>query len=327
MEDHNLEREYYSDGNAARLLERKVADLFGQKAALWCPTGTMAQAIAARIYAERTGHKKLILHPTSHLLLHENDGYRHAHHLDAGPIGEWSSVITADLLKGNAACAFLELPQRHNGGLLPSWEQLSALKKKSLETGLALHLDGARIWSCRPYYGNRSYADITAGFSSIYVSLYKDIGAVGGAVLIGNKDFIAEAEVWRSRLGGLMIEPWPMICDALRLIDHRLGQMEAFVTRAREIASCLAQADHIMIEPEVPHTNMFHVRLPCTMRNAEIARDKVAEQTSIWLASRFWDLEGTDVCSMEMAVGEKAAAVPLGDIQKAVTMLASSIGA
>lgn len=321
MEEHDFDTEYFGSGEATALLERKTADIFGKEAALWFPTGTMAQGVAAQIFARKTGNKRLLLHPTSHLLLHENDGYLHAHHLEAKQIGNWNNAITADLLDKEAACAFVELPQRHNGGLLPSWEQLEALKKRADELGLALHLDGARIWSCRPFYNNRSYADIAAGFSSVYVSLYKDIGAIGGAVLLGDKDFVSEAENWRSRLGGLMIEPWPMVCDALRLLDRRLDQMPAFVSHARDLATRLKQLNHITLEPEVPHVNMFHIKLPCSAQKAEAARDAAAKQTGIWLASRFWDYEGPDQCSMEVTVGEKAASVPTDELVKAAEIL------
>ncbi len=321
MDEQNFGNELFSSGAATALLEEKIAGIFGREAALWCPTGTLAQSIAARIHARKTGKNRLLLHPTSHLLLHENDGYRHAHHLEATQIGTWNSVIAADLLDEEAACAFVELPQRHNGGLLPSWQQLSMLKKNGSERGLALHLDGARIWSCPPYYDNRSYADIAAGFSSIYVSLYKDIGAIGGAVLIGDADFISEAEIWRSRLGGLMVQPWPMVCDALRLLDHRLSQMAGFVSHAREVATRLTQLDTIVIKPDVPHVNMFHIRLPCNTQKAEVARDEAAEQTGIWLASRFWDYEDPDQCSMEVTVGEKAVSVPIDEFVRAVEIL------
>lgn len=322
MEEQEFDTEYFGSGETTALLERKIADIFGKEAALWCPTGTMAQGIAAQIHARKTGNNRLLLHPTSHLLLHENDGYRYAHHLEALQIGNWDSAVTADLIDEKAACAFVELPQRHNGGLLPSWEQLTELKKRADDLGLALHLDGARIWSCRPFYNNRSYADITDGFSSIYVSLYKDIGAIGGAVLLGDKDFITEAEVWRSRLGGLMIEPWPMVCDALRLLDRRLDQMPGFVSHARDLAARLQQSDHIRLEPEIPHVNMFHVRLPCSAQKAETARDAAARQTGIWLASRFWDYEDPDQCSMEVTIGEKALAVPVDELINAVEILA-----
>ncbi len=325
MEQQQLITEYLISGPMVEHLEEKVAALFGKPAAMWCPTGTMAQAIAARIYAGQSGTNRLLLHPTSHLLLHEHDGYQQAHALNASLVGQWRQPITAELLDGNAACAFVELPQRHSGNLLPSWNELTALKQKANQVNLPLHMDGARVWSSQTYYKNRTFAEIANGFNSIYVSLYKDIGAIGGAVLIGEQAFMAEARLWRARLGGLLIEPWPMIADALRLLDIRLEQMPGFVARAQQLAGLLVQINGIQVDPQPPHTNLFHVLLPCSSEAAEKARDAAAQATGVWLAKRFWAYEGEHQCAMEITVGEKAAAIPDDEFFNAIKIMVASI--
>lgn len=325
MTDRQFDREYLLQGPAIEHFESKIAELFGKQAAMWCSTGTLAQGIAARIYADKRPNQPLLLHCTSHLQLHEEDGYRHAHGLDARTIGKWREPVTAELLDEDTACAFIELPQRHSGGLLPTWEQLTALKQKASELQLPLHMDGARIWSCRPYYENSSYAEIVSGFDSIYVSLYKDIGAIGGALLIGDNDFIKQARIWRTRLGGLLVEPWPMVCDALRLLDKRLAQMPRFVARAGELAALIAPMDKIRIDPQPPQINLFHGLLPCSAAQAEAARDHAAIKTGVWLAKRFWNYEGNEQCAMEITIGEKACDIPDGKFADAVAALLDSI--
>ncbi len=325
MHQHQLSAEFLITGEAVDQLEGKVAALLGKPAAIWCPSGTMAQAIAARIYAARRNTTRLLLHPTSHLLLHEQDGYQYAHGLTADTIGQWRQPLSADMLDGNAACAFIELPQRHSGGMLPDWETLSALKQRAAELELPLHMDGARLWSCRPFFDNRRFAEITDGFQSVYVSLYKDIGAMGGALLAGESDFIHQAKTWRHRLGGLLIEPWPMICDALRLLDKRLQQMPAFVARAQQLAGLLASIDDIQVDPQPPHTNLFHVLLPCSADKAEAARDQAARDTGVWLAKRFWAYEHENQCAMEITIGEKALAIPDEQFVEAVRILAANM--
>ncbi|MCK0070945.1 threonine aldolase family protein [Kordiimonas laminariae] len=325
MEQNGFDKELFTSGDAANLLQKKVAELFGKAAALWFPTGTMAQAVAGRIYAEHAGHNTIQLHPTSHLLLHEADGYEVAHNLQAEIYGSWASTVSHEQLNPDAAGIFIELPQRHNGSLLPTWEELNAVKKKAKECNLPLHMDGARIWACRDYYQNRSYAEIAEGFSSIYVSLYKDIGAIGGAVLIGGKGFIKEAEIWQHRLGGLMIEPWPMICDALRLLDTRLQQMPEFIQQAKAMVTALQDIPNLKISPNEPHTNMFHINLPCSAEKAEAARDKAATETGVWLGNRFWEYEGPNKCSLEITVGEKALALEIDAFKKAVTAMVAAL--
>lgn len=321
MAERSFDAEYFLSGRAVEELESKLASLFGMESAMWCPTGTLAQGIAARLYTEAGRNRKLLLHPSSHLLLHEDDGYRIAHGLEASVTGSWNDPLTADILHGDAACLFVELPQRHSGGVLPAWDELEALKERAASLGLPVHMDGARVWACKTYYDDRSFAEIAAGFESVYVSFYKGVGAIGGAALIGRNDFVVEAEKWRTRLGGLLAAPWPMVCDALRLLDRRIAQMPFFVSRARDIAHALGKLEGALIRPSCPHTNMFHVILPFAADVAKRARDRVARDTAVWLGDRFWDYEGNATCAMEITVGEKAAAMSDSEIAAAVSAL------
>src|SRR5262249_58225061 len=95
----------------------------------------------------------------------------------------------------------LELPQRDLGGQLPVWRDLRAQATWAGANGVSMHLDGSRLWQCGPFY-RRPLREIAALFDTVYVSLYKDLGALGGCVLAGAKDVIAEARVWRVRHGG-----------------------------------------------------------------------------------------------------------------------------
>lgn len=327
MDREGFAAEMYLGGPMVAALETKIAGLLGKPAAMWCPTGTMAQGVAARIYAGRTGRGTIQLHPTSHLELHEERGYHFAHSLEAMLIGEWALPLAAADLKPDAACAFIELPQRHNGGALPGWEELDAIKLRAAALGLALHLDGARLWSTRPFYGDRSYGEICAGFASVYVSLYKDIGALGGAVLAGDEDFIAEARLWQARFGGRIVSPVPMVPDALRLLDRRLERMPAYIARARSLAAALAGIEGVTVTPDPPHVNMLHLRVPCDAETAERARDEAARRTGVWLGNRFWALEGKAVCALEITAGELLLDTPDARLSEAVAVLAAEIAA
>lgn len=326
MDREGLKAEMYLGGPMVAALETKIADLLGKPAAMWSPTGTMAQGIAARIHAARTGQASIQLHPTSHLELHEERGYHFAHGLEGALIGAWALALTAADLQPGAACAFVELPQRHNGGALPVWDELEKVKARAAALDLPLHLDGARLWTTRPFYADRSYAEICTGFASVYVSLYKDIGALGGAVLAGDEAFIAEARLWQARFGGRIVSPVPMVPDALRLLDRRLDLMPAFVHRASTLAAALSGIEGVTITPDPPHVNMLHLRLPCDAPTAERARDAAARQTGVWLGNRFWALEGASVSSLEITVGEALLGQPDARLIDAVAVLASHVG-
>jgi threonine aldolase len=299
----------FGNDHGARLLEDKMAKLLGTEAALWFPTGVLAQGIAARIHRQKMNNEQLLLHPSSHLLLHEEHGYGHAHGCSAKVIGKWREPLTSDDISGDPGCAFVELPQRHSGGKLPNWSELQKIKNRCKTMGIPLHMDGARLWSCRPFYDNRSYADIVAGFDSVYVSFYKDIGAMGGAVLAGSQEFIDEARKWRTRLGGFSVGSWPLIYDALHLIDKRIKQMPAFIEKAKDIAGAIKHISDLRVDPVIPHTNLFHILLETSFDKATYARNRIATEQGIWLSDRFWNYESPNRCAMEFVVGEKALAI------------------
>lgn len=320
LEQQDLSNIVVDNAMAAGLLESRMSALLGTESALWFPSGTLAQGIAARIHSNNK-HNRLCLHPTSHLILHEEDGFSKAHDLSAQITGVWREPMNAEGIEDDVDCLFVELPQRHSGGKLPSWEALNTLKQHCRDANIALHMDGARLWSCRPFYQQRSYAEIVAGFDSVYVSLYKDIGAMGGAVLAGSKTFIDQARIWRTRLGGFSLGSWPMIVDSLRLLDERIAQMPALVSKAQELAASIRHLTKITIDPDTPHSNLFHVLLPVSAEVAEAARDKLAKSDGIWLSDRFWGYESADSCAMEIVVGDKALGFSEQDFSQAVTKL------
>ena len=150
----------------------------------------MAQQIALRIWADRQRSPTVAFHPTCHLEIHEQKGYELLHGLHGRLVGERSRLLTLDDLRatpGPLAALLLELPQREIGGQLPSWSDLEAQVAWARERGVAVHMDGARLWESGPFY-ERSYAEIAALFDSVYVSFYKGIGAIAGAALAGPAD-------------------------------------------------------------------------------------------------------------------------------------------
>src|SRR5262245_37239349 len=187
----------------------------------------MAQQIALRIWCERSGCWTVAFHPQCHLDVHEERGYSHLHGLQARPIGDRDRLISLADLKGvrePLAALLLELPQRDLGGQLPTWRELAAQVKWARTNGHALHLDGARLWQCEPFY-RRSLREIAAWFDTVYVSLYKDLGGLGGCVLAGPEDVVDEARVWRVRHGGRLSTFEAMALSAELGLDEVLPRM------------------------------------------------------------------------------------------------------
>jgi threonine aldolase len=298
----------YGEGPLIAGFERELADLLGKEAAVFMPTGTMAQQIAMRIWADRKGPRGVAFHPLCHLELHENKAYQLLHGLHAVLVGSPHRLLALDELRKIAeplSAMILELPQRGIGGQLPTWDELAATAAWARERGVALHLDGARLWESAPFYG-RSHAEICAHFDSVYVSFYKGLGGIAGCVLAGPAAFVAEARVWQRRHGGNVVHLFPYVLSAKAALAARLGRMPAYVEKARSIAARLATIPGIDVVPEPPQTNMMHLHLHGPKERLEAAALALAEETSVWM---FGKLQPTAVPArsyLELAVGDAA---------------------
>jgi threonine aldolase len=280
-----VEHDVYGEGPLISGFESKVAQLLGKEAAAFMPSGVMAQLAALRIWTERAGLQRFALHASSHLENHEEQAYQALLGLHGVRVGEMHRPLLArDLAKvaEPLGCFLVELPMRELGGLLPTWDELEELKSAARERGVALHMDGARLWESRAFYG-RTFAEIAAGFDSVYVSVYKGIGAIAGALLAGSAEFVGNARLWRRRMGGTLIHLSPLIASAAMQFDQRLALMDACYARTIALAETLNRIPGVRTLPGVPQVNMLHVFFDAPMEALLEARDQMAQKTGCWL--------------------------------------------
>jgi threonine aldolase len=283
--DERERADRYGEGVRLERLEQRTAELLGKEAAVFMPSGTMAQQIAMRIWCERGGRATIAFHPTCHLELHEEKGYERLHGLHATLVGDPNRLLTlADLeaLREPVAALLLELPQREIGGLLPEWDDLVAQAAWAREHDVALHLDGARLWEAQPYY-DRPHAELAGLFDSVYVSFYKGLGGMAGAVLAGDAELVAEARVWQRRHGGTLVTMFPYVVAAETALDERLERMPVYLEHARAIAAALATVDGVEVVPDPPQTPLFHVHLEGGHDALADAALSVAEEHRVFL--------------------------------------------
>jgi len=283
--DERERADRYGEGERLERLERRTAELLGKEAAVFMPSGTMAQQIAMRIWCERGGRATIAFHPTCHLELHEEKGYERLHALHATLVGDPNRLLTlADLeaLCEPVAALLLELPQREIGGLLPEWDDLVAQTAWAREHDVALHLDGARLWEAQPYY-DRPHAELAGLFDSVYVSFYKGLGGMAGAVLAGDAELVAEARVWQRRHGGTLVTMFPYVVAAETALDERLERMPVYLEHARAIAAAVATVDGVEVVPDPPQTPLFHVHLEGGHDALADAALSVAEEHRVFL--------------------------------------------
>jgi threonine aldolase len=319
----------YGAGESVERLEARVAELLGKEAAVLFPSGTMAQQIALRIWCERSGRSTVAFHPQCHLDVHEERGYEHLHRLHARPVGHRDRLIRrADLetLKEPIGVLLLELPQRDLGGQLPVWRELRAQTTWARASGVALHLDGARLWQCGLFY-RRPLSAIAALFDTVYVSLYKDLGALGGCVLVGPQEVIAEARVWRIRHGGRLSTFEPMALSAERGLDEVLPRMPSFVRKAKEIGAVLAGLDGVAVLPDPPQVAMLHVAVRGELEHVNDALFEIAKERRTLIADGFEPTPLPNVQRAELGIGAPSLEVPTPEIAELYAELVSRAAA
>ncbi len=280
----------YGDGGEVGALEREVADLLGKEAAVFMPSGIMAQQAALRSWADRASTDAIAVHGLSHLVVHELDALPELHGLRLQRLtGEPRQPTVADLdaLAGPLAAVTLELPLRDAGYLLPSWDELVAFSEATRRRGVPLHLDGARLWESADHLG-RSYAEIAALADSVYVSFYKGLGGMAGAALAGSADLVAMARRWQRRHGGTLYVLLPYAVAARDGLRRRLPRMGEYVARARELAAALDALHGVRVLPEPPHTNAFRLFVDVEVDRAREAALRVAEEQHVALVFG-WD--------------------------------------
>ncbi len=257
----------YGEGEYLQAFEQDIAKMFGKAAAVYMPSGTMAQQIALRIWCDRDRNPTVAMHPSAHLETAELLGYQHLHHLRRLQFGvpemiEHRLPLLEDFQKLGCkpGAILLELPCRPLGGMLPTWDELSAISEWARSEQIALHMDGARIWQCRPHF-RKSFAEIAELFDSVYVSFYKDIGGMFGCILLGEQSFIDESRVWLRRMGGNLINQGTGVVSAKMGMERVLPKIDQWVAKAQELAAIFNEIDGVRTNPVVPHASMFQLFL------------------------------------------------------------------
>ena len=233
-------------------LEAKCATLFGHEAALFCPSGTMANQIALKVHTRPLD--EVICDETSHIYQYEVGGY--AFHsgigiqLLPGKNGVLEAHQVAAAIRPNqdwlpkSTLVVLENTCNKGGGSVYPLENIQAIRKVCLERGLALHMDGARIFNALAVCSDAP-AVIGRELDSISVCLSKGLGAPVGSVLIGSQKFIAEARRVRKAMGGGMRQAGYLAAAGIYALDHHVVRLAEDHAHARMLASTLETLDYV----------------------------------------------------------------------------------
>ncbi|GHI62542.1 threonine aldolase family protein [Streptomyces asoensis] len=322
--DLDEQADLYGDGVVAALEER-VAALLGTEAAAFFPTGTMAQQVALRCWAGRTGNPTVALHAMSHPEVWERGAFTAVSGLRPVQVTREPRLPTAEEVRGFEepfGSLMLELPLRDAGHVLPTWEELTEVVEAARERDAVVHFDGARLWETTHHFG-RSLSEIAELADSVYVSFYKSLAGFGGAALAGPKTLVDEARTWRHRYGGAVFQQFPTALSALIGLERELPRLPDYVAHAHVVAAALREGfaaagpAWARVHPEVPHTHEFQVWLPYDADVLAEAATRQAERTGTMLFVGAWAQGGPGLSRTEVTVGAAGLEWTADDVRRA----------
>ncbi|MBU6247701.1 MAG: threonine aldolase [Xanthomonadaceae bacterium] len=253
----------YGAGGAVAALEQATAARLGKPAGRFFIKGVTAQLCALQVHADARGQRNVVIHPLGHMDIDEAGAVERVTGLRAIRLGRHTpfSLAALQAVTEPLAAVVVELPLRRAGFLLPPLDELRGIAAWCRERSIPLHLDGARLWEAAAGYGVTE-AELAALADSVYVSYYKGLGGLGGALVAGTTAFVDALAPWKSRYGGNLVTAWPYAISALDGLERLAPRMGEFVGRARALAAALAAVPAVQVHPQRPHTNAFQLWLP-----------------------------------------------------------------
>jgi threonine aldolase len=259
----------YGDDPTVNSLEERIAAMFGHEAGLFAPTGSLANQLAIRT----------LVKPGEELLV-ETRG--HIVRAELGAAAAFSGITTRTwpsvdgLLKAEdpltiaqenagpylVSTKAIAVENTHNfgGGTVQPIEEIAKLSSAAHARGIAMHLDGARIWNAHVASGV-SFAEYGKYFDTISVCLSKGLGAPIGSVMLSTKEGVQDARIWRKRYGAGMRQVGIIAAAAHYALDHNIARLAEDHARAKKIAVALAAMDSSLIDPAKVHTNIVGLEL------------------------------------------------------------------
>ena len=262
----------YGEDPSTNRLQARCAELLGKEAALWLPTGTMANQVALRTLT-RPGDE-VVASRESHAAWHEVGGAAANAGVQIHEIGQggWFSAdeLRAAVKPRNFAIfpttTLVEIENTHNraGGVVVPQNEVRRICQTARELGLATFLDGARLWNASAASG-MPVGDLAAPFDLVAVAFSKGLGAPGGSLLAGSRASIAAADRHRRRLGGAMRQNGIFSAAALYALDHHLARLGDDHANASLFAQRLAAGAAVQLDLATVQTNIVVFHLPASL--------------------------------------------------------------
>ena len=268
MADADVGDEQLFEDPTVRRLQDRVADLLGKEAALFLPSGTMANQISIRVHT-RPGDE-LIAHRTAHPIHFESGGIAANAGVQIrpveGPRGQYDGPTAAAAIRADwremprSRLLWVEQTSNLGGGSVWPLARIREVTDVARQHELATHLDGARLLNAVVASGvdARTFA---APFDSAWIDFTKGLGAPIGACLAGSAAFIEEAWRFKQQMGGAMRQAGIVAAGGLYALDHHVDRLADDHARARRLAEAMAELPGVAVEPATVDTNIVLVEL------------------------------------------------------------------
>ena len=266
----------FGEDPTVNALEQKAAAMFGMETALFCPSGTMTNQLAIRTHV-RPGDE-VICDQLSHIYLYEGGGIAVNALASVALLAGERGKLTPDLIipainnptdphRPLSRLVSLENTMNKGGGCYYTLPELAAIRQLCDEHGLALHLDGARVFNALVETGDapEAYGRL---FDSISICLSKGLGCPVGSLLLGSGTFIAQAKRFRKLMGGGWRQAGFLAAAGIYALDHHVGRLKQDHVRARRIGQIMAAQPAVQSVLPVD-TNIVIVRLHDGITNTD----------------------------------------------------------
>ena len=271
-----LKVDRYGSGGAVEELEKKFEVITGKEKAIYMPSGTMANQFAiAALSGENT---KVFVQDTSHVYRDEADAAQSIFNKRLMPLAKNETFFTADQLqkavesldseevfKSGIGCVSIENPVRRSDGRMIPINELKKINEYCRSKNIKLHLDGARLFMASAWSGI-SIKEYSGYFDTVYISLYKYLGASGGAILCGDKSLIEKMPHMIKIHGGNMFGNWLNAAMASFKLDGIEERLRQAIKRSTEIFDSINQIPGMKVSPLDGGTNIYTIKFPAGLQ-------------------------------------------------------------
>jgi threonine aldolase len=256
----------FGDDPTVHALEAHVATRLGKAAAVFVPSGVMANQLAVRLHA-RPGEEGIV-HAACHIFNFEGGAAAALSGVSLRPVDSEDGTLPVDLVRAalrltddphNAQTRFIAFENTHNasGGMVVPQQNILAVSALAHQHGLALHLDGARLFNAHVASGT-PIAELVAPFDTVSVCLSKGLGAPIGSVLVGSEALMRQARRYRKLFGGGMRQAGVLAAAGLHALEHHVARLADDHRRATILAEGLARIPGIVLDPSRIQTNLVY---------------------------------------------------------------------